>query len=253
MINLSLKKQNISAYIFVAALFVAGLMLFGLNGKYRKEIAAREKDIATHKKEISILEQRLTAIANTKTILQKALIGSVRTKKRYELSFQHEAARRAAIEEQLGTALSEISSAKTQIADLQKNNAAFQKDINGLQQEKSSLSDQVNSLKKIQDALQRKIKRILTKADVELGQVVVTPGNIHGKILKANRPYNFIIVDLGKNDGIKPKTALIAYRDSNPIGEITVEKVYDELSVAKAAFQWNGDELMVGDMIRGKE
>ncbi len=185
------------------------------------------------------------------TILH-ALKKSIRKKREYRNSLGEEINRRRAIEEQLSKVFAEISTAKSRVKTLEEQNATSAYKISGLEQEKGILSEQVAALKKMQAGLQEKIKRLLTKADVELGQVVVTPASLQGKILKANPSYNFVIIDLGKNDGVKSQTAMVVYRDANQTGEIKIEKVYDELSVGKAAFKWTGNEIGVGDIVRGK-
>jgi archaellum component FlaC len=246
LIKIGFKKSEILIYIFAAALVASLLFAFSLSGKYKKDIRTREN-------EISALEEKVAAITNAKEVLQQALMKAVRTAKGYQVSAEDEANRRKAIEEQVVKVLAEMSSAKQQIKGLEEQNGALKSNVDRLEKEKENLANQVSYLKRAQETLQRKIKRLLTKADVELGQVVVTPASMQGKILKANSAYNFIIVDLGKNDGLKPKTTLMAYRDSNPIGAIIVEQVYDELSVCKADFKWEGDEMMAGYMVRGKE
>lgn len=245
MINPNLKKNSIFVYVPAVILVVMVCSVIISNGKYNKETKAKEKMI-------SGLEEKLALMSDARVTLLQALKKSVRYKRVYKNYLEEEKTRRRAIEEQLSKVFSEMSGAKSQVKTLEEQNAANMYKISSLEQEKGVLSEQLAALKKMQTGLQEKIKRLLTKADVELGQVVVTPANLQGKILKANPSYNFVIVDLGKNDGVKPQTALAVYRDANQIGEIKIEKVYDELSVGKAAFRWTGNEMGVGDIVRGK-
>lgn len=247
MINLSLKKTNIIVYIFTLVLITMALILINLNSQYNKTTKTKEKVI-------SKLEEKLALMSDTREAVLRALKKSIRKKREYRNSVVEEISRRRAIEEQLGKVFAEISAAKSRVKTLEEQNAASAHKISGLEREKGALSEQVAVLKKMQASLQEKIKRLLTKADVELGQVVVTPaGGLQGKILKANPSYNFVIIDLGRNDGVKPQTTMMVYRDANQTGEIKIEKVYDELSVGKAAFKWTGNEIGAGDIVRGRD
>ena len=147
---------------------------------------------------------------------------------------------------------SRIGAFNSALNNMKNENNKLRDEIKQLSQERDAFGDRVSSLERTQDSLQRKVKRLLTRTKVELGALVVTPSVLHGKILKANSKYNFIIIDLGKNDGIREGATLSAYRQDQPIGEIMIEKVYDELSVGKALFGWTGDELNIGDTVRGK-
>jgi len=243
--GLPLKIEYIIILILVLISAALGLVVNNLVKGHKSEIAA-------YVKQASGLEKRLTVVSGVRETLQRALKNSIRKKMEYKISLEDERQRRIAIEGQVNKLSSEITAAKFHAANMEDENSAFRNKTAQLEKERGYLNDQVVFLKKTQEHLQHKIKRILTRAKVELGQVVVTPGELTGKIVRANKNYNFIIVDLGKNDGAKPGMSLTAYREDKQIGEIIIEKVYDELSVCKSTFEWVGNELDAGDTIKGK-
>jgi len=219
-------------------IIILALVSIALGVLVNNLINSHKKEIAAYAKQISGLEKRLTVVSGARETLQGALKSSIRKKMEYKISLEDERQRRIA--------------AQSQAADIENENSAFKNKTAQLEQERNYLNDQVVFLKNTQEHLQHKIKRMLTRARVELGQVVVTPGELSGKIVRANKNYNFIIVDLGRNDGVKQGMSFTAYRENAQIGELVIEKVYDELSVARGTFEWVGNELGVGDTVKGK-
>lgn len=216
--------RKISAPVLILVSGVLVFIVFNLRDR-----------VLQYRREVGDLEKRVAVILDSKMTLQQTLIKTIRENRQYKISIQDEVKRRELLNEQLQILTQEMSAARTEIVQLE--------------QDKDFLKGQVSRFKKIRESLQLKIKRLLTRPKVELGEVVVTPSGLNGKILKANRLYNFVIIDLGKNDGIKPGMNLMAYREDDQIGEIVIDKVYDELSVGKAVFEWIGDEMDAGDTV----
>lgn len=237
-----LKKDKIITFLLLVLLGVLIFVIFNLKDRDRQ-----------YEREIMALEKRFEIFSGTKATLEHILIRAVRKNRQYKVSLENEIKRRESLDEQLKILFTEISAAKSDLNDLEDKNHVLQTKTGQLQQENNFLNGQISHFKQMQENLQLKIKRLLMRTKVELGKVVVTPSSLNGKVLKANKLYNFIIIDLGKNDGIKAGMSLIAYRGDSRIGEIIIEKAYDELSVGKAAFEWVGDEMGAGDIVKGKE
>ncbi|MFH1577898.1 MAG: hypothetical protein ABIC18_02350, partial [Candidatus Omnitrophota bacterium] len=53
---------------------------------------------------------------------------------------------------------------------------------------------------------------------------------LKGKVLLINKDYNFIIIDLGSNDGAGISDVFSVYRNNNYIGDIQVEKLQETMS-----------------------
>jgi cell shape-determining protein MreC len=207
---------------------------------------------ARYENKIRVLDKKIQVVLDAKARLQDALDRSIKESEDARLYVEHEKERSEALDKQLKGAFLEASRARADMKGLEAETEVLKNRLTQLEQEKVSLKAQVSSFMKIQENLERKIKRLLTRTKVELGHIVVT-SSLNGKILKANRPYNFVIIDLGRNDGVKTGMTFTAYRENEDIGDILIEKVYDELSVGKAIFNWVGAELNIGDRVKGKE
>lgn len=210
--------------------------------------------------EMTSLKKTLAMTREIQITLQQTLGNAVKKNEEFAKALERESQRVAAFEVKIGQLSSAVSEKDAHIARLdgelkgtQADNTKLKGEVEQLGKEKRELTQQLASLQKIQDNLQKKIRRILTRTKVDLGEMVIKPSSLHGRVLKVNKKYNFAITDLGKNDGVTVGMRLMAYRGGNAIGEIQIEKVHDELSVAKAMFNWDGDELNVGDTVQGKE
>jgi len=203
--------------------------------------------------QIADLTDELIVVSNSRRSLQESLKDAIQRNKEYQFSIWKEMEEKKALH-------NVIASLKTTEMQRESRIAKLQSDLNTVANENVVLRQDTGELKKqlifsrnIQENLQMKIKRLLTRTKVDLGNMVVNPSALNGRVLKANEKHNFVIVDLGKNDGLKKGAALMAYRDDEPIGELQVEKVYDELAVGKPVFDWKPGELKVGDTIVGKD
>ena len=56
--------------------------------------------------------------------------------------------------------------------------------------------------------------------------------SLRGKVITINRPYDFIVIDLGRRDGIQMGDMLKVHHDREVIGVVRVERVYETLSAA---------------------
>lgn len=207
-----------------------------------------------YEKEVRILGEKLVIISSARSTLQQALRKSIHKNVKYKGFLREERKRNAELAKQISALNYEMSLTKTGVTYLKGKNEALKNKIAKLERENNSLRQEVTYFKKSQDNLRRKIKRLLiSRGKAELSHVVVTPLPLVGKILKANREYNFVIVDLGKKNGLTRDTVLTVYRDDKAVGDIEIEKLYDEMAVGKSTFEWVGDEIAVGDIVKEKQ
>lgn len=231
--------------ILILALTLVTSMLFDVRQRYETDTMA--------------LDYRIKVVLDAKSAAQAALKNAVRRTRDYKASFLRENERARMLAAQVAQLMDiEAQSNKAleardaQINALKSQNGSLKDTSARLSDEKSGLEAQVAVFQKTQENLQKKIKRLLIRPKVELGKIVITPAVLEGKIVKANRKYNFVIIDLGRNDGIKTGMRLVSSRGEMPAGDIVIEKVYDELSVGKADFAWAGNEVDVGDSVKTK-
>ena len=90
--------------------------------------------------------------------------------------------------------------------------------------------------------------------DVQLQKIVVTSQTqnrefLEGRVLVVNKDYNFVVVDLGKSDGINTDDNFIVYQDDSPVGNIIIEEVRPNMSVAAFISSELKDRVKEGDRV----
>lgn len=88
------------------------------------------------------------------------------------------------------------------------------------QKDISSLGEKIAKLQ-IEDSEKKTQKKVVVSAEM--------PG---GEIIKINKKHSFVVVSLGKKNGIKIKQTLYVYRQQKLIGSIETINVKNELSTA---------------------
>lgn len=72
---------------------------------------------------------------------------------------------------------------------------------------------------------------------------------LNGKILEVNRKYNFVIINLGKEDGIKKGMVFMIYREKKLLGKVEVEEVFKEMSSCIVLPWFLEEEIKIDDGI----
>ncbi len=137
-----------------------------------------------------------------------------------------------------------------------------------LKGQQSSLQSQVTELEKAKSDLESKVMELSQQPTVELDRVVVGQGGegaaatasgeaaampasaSHGQVLVVNREYDFIVVNMGKNQGLQIGQEFQVVRGEEVLGRVKVEKVYDELSAAAILPQSKKDAIREGDLVK---
>ncbi|MCM8795455.1 MAG: rod shape-determining protein MreC [Candidatus Omnitrophica bacterium] len=97
-------------------------------------------------------------------------------------------------------------------------------------------------------------------SEVDLGKISVTnrettyPENIlgynyAGSILDVDNQYNFVIIDLGQESGVKPGSKFAVIRNKKKIGEIVLREVYKGMSLAESIIDKTPYRLRRGDKL----
>lgn len=68
---------------------------------------------------------------------------------------------------------------------------------------------------------------------IELKEIVVTPGKaMEGRIISVDKETEFVIINLGKKDGVKIGKIMSVYRGKDYLGDIKVTRLQPEMSAA---------------------
>ena len=167
----------------------------------------------------------------------------------------------------------ELESTKTQLEDartqiVQLNETIRAKDqelveksnlIAGLEDEKSSLTAQVADLTAQIAGLQDQVAQLeedksvletqLEKCDKELHKEITMKPGTTGTIVYANKDWNFVVIDVGSNDGIQATAEMIIHRGEDMVGKIKISAVRDNVSIAEVLPEYQKSTVKEGDHV----
>jgi exonuclease VII large subunit len=120
------------------------------------------------------------------------------------------------------------------------------------------LNKQINKLQTTLDALQEE-KRVLqyayeqTKTELEIltGKIasVTLPADLKGKILVADPKWEFVVLNVGQDQGAKPRGELLVSRDGKLVAKIIISDVQKDRSIANVMPGWKIGEVLEGDQV----
>jgi hypothetical protein len=122
------------------------------------------------------------------------------------------------------------------------------------QKEADALKSQLNEVKMAKESLEKKLKDTLAKKGIKLEKIVVKPetGDLvsEGQVLVVNKEFDFVVVNLGENDGLKVGSKLQVYKDDQTLGTVEVEKIYGNMSAATLLPDADKDKIKEGCSVR---
>jgi predicted RNase H-like nuclease (RuvC/YqgF family) len=151
------------------------------------------------------------------------------------------------LEGELDVARTELNELRPMIAQLESDKEALQMTIDDqstqitrLQEEKQDMADRVATLEK-------EVESLVAELQLDTGQIV--PKGLSGNIIAVNPYWNFVVLDLGKEDGLIANTDMLVHRDDQLIGKVHVSNVKDDMAIAEIINDWEQGSIREGDNV----
>jgi len=162
----------------------------------------------------------------------------------------------------------EAEQLKTQIADkdqeLQKTKAdaaAAEDGIKKIQDALKSANVDISNIDQLRDSivaqadenkvLGQQLLAIRQQSDQlkeQLEYYTTTPINLRGRVADVQENWNFVVLDIGRDQRVSPNAQFMVYRDNQPIGVVRVESVGSTTSVANILPEYKKGTPKVGDL-----
>ena len=265
----------IMAVIIVTLIIVAGSIYSSYTQEKTHRISLQKKldDVTKEKKaleaqlEISkkqIAEQTSKLTENDRQI--KVLTVDLDSEKQAK---QKTMAELEAAKSDLDTTKKDLDSAKQLKGDLEAKLSKSELDLKNLQ-------SKLNELEGVRTKLETKIKDLEAATnEVKLDKIVVTntegdassnttepakpteasqakskdSGKLEGKVLVVNKNYDFIVINMGQNNGVVAGDTFSIYQADKLLGTATVEEVRPTICVANLAKPEIKDQIKEGDKV----
>jgi hypothetical protein len=171
----------------------------------------------------------------------------------------------------LATATSNLEAANTQrdkaVQDLEKAKdaekacrqdlAAWQalglkpEQVKPLQENLKKAEDKIGVLSEEAKLAANKIRRLQARIDEILGpddRIVEMPG-LKGKVLVVDPKWEFVVLDVGENQGALKDGIMMIHRNSRLVGKVKISNVMPDRSVANLMPGWSLQEVHEGDQV----
>jgi len=207
-----------------------------------KEESLKKDSMASHEKTKGELSTTKTTLQTTKSDLEKTKTELADREKKIE-----------EVQASLASTNKELDDRK---ADLKKIEEAlppgvpidqvstkfkeFQDNLVTLDQEKKVLSEQLSKLSSEKKKLEDYIKN---------QRDGVMPTGLTGHILAINRDWNFVVLDIGQNQGVVEKVPMMVHRGGNLIGKVMITSVEPSIAIADVMPDWKKEEFQEGDLV----
>lgn len=158
-------------------------------------------------------------------------------------------------------------------------------DLDRIRNEGDTLKSQLYSIQQAKEILEKKFKEALAKSEVELEKIIVKPepfvgsrdrtdthrmthepfaavehsldefgesaqlSDVNGEIMVVNKQFDFAVINLGSDDGLRNGMNLGVYRDRRFLAMIEVERTHDNMSAARIPRAWRDADIREGDMV----
>jgi hypothetical protein len=80
-------------------------------------------------------------------------------------------------------------------------------------------------------------------------KAVILPASLRGKILVSDPKWNFVIIDVGENQGVLEYGELLVNRNGKLVGKVIIRNVQKDRSIANVLPGWEIGEVLEGDQV----
>lgn len=101
-------------------------------------------------------------------------------------------------------------------------------------------------------SLSRELTRVQSELDRYTGLIekeVPLPPGTKGNVVAVDPKYDFVVIDIGEQQGVLPRAKMLVNRDGKLIGKVQITSVDKNRSVANILPEWKQDEVMEGDQV----
>ncbi len=219
------------------------------------------------------LELQMKTVSDSRTDLERRLVYNEKLAETLSEDLVREKRDKKAITEQLENLRTENFELKSRLMSMGDKKTSLETKLVDLQQEREVLAKRLAELDQV---LQERVDQIIQVKDdiktvraqakeastrdskvVSLQPIVVKASDeaparkapTAGQVLAINDENNFVIIDLGEEDGVKVGQSFSIYRNAQKIATVEVIQTRKEISAADIKNISSGAKIKVGDMV----
>ena len=206
------------------------------------------------------IEKRLDKALKDKEDIEKELTDFRNKAERLADKIEYEKRMKEQAENKLKTKENEFMSLKDKLEKAQGRVNKLEQKYENIQAKNEKLSSKLNQLRLAKKALEAKIGITGQVEGVQLGTVVVRPQEVkeqkgqnqrtQGRILVINREFDFVMIDLGRVNGVEAGMKFGVYHFGKLTAEVKVERVYEDMCSAIILNKEKEGEMQEDDLVK---
>ena len=202
-----------------------------------------ETELASTKKELG---KTKTELATTKTTLE----ATTAAKDKAEADLAVQVKRADKLTEDLNKTRQERDTAQADLAAYKATGTTPQQ-ILGMNEEFRKLRDNLDAVKGENKVFTQRIRKLETELAVyrDPNFFVTLPANLKGKVLVADPKWNFVVLNVGEDQGVLERGELLVNRNGKLVAKVVVRSVQKDRSIANVMPGWELGEVMEGDQV----
>lgn len=241
--NLFKNEKTLWISVAIICLLCATGLLFFMFQEKAKRTAVEEKLVEAEnaKRQAETIldkaELKIAQLRDQRKLMQDEL---EQEKNNYQLLLQETGKKDAEIKDLETT----LQSEKKERTDLANALAKLKKNYN-------SLTEKLKEVQIKDKYLKKRLTKFMDKAGIKLDKIVVQPQkSLSGKVLVVNKEFHFLIIDLGRKDGVNTGDEFVVYNGSKEIAKVQIEKVYTAMSTASIVSGSQIREISKNDIVK---
>lgn len=141
----------------------------------------------------------------------------------------------------------EIARKEEQVATLEQDKASQQIQIDELNNTIAKMEDEKQDMKDKVVTLEQSITDLEALLGLNTGRPL--PRGIAGKVVLVNKDWNFVVLNLGSNDGLVPNAEMLVHRGDKLVGKIQISGVTRQMAIADINPEWVQAQVKEGDFV----
>jgi hypothetical protein len=202
-----------------------------------------ETELASTKKE---LNKTTAELKQTKTELE----ATIAAKEKADADLAAQTKRADQLTEDLTKTRAERDTAQQDLSAYKVTGLSPQQ-ILGMDKAYKALQDNLAVAQTENTVLARKVNKLDTELKVYRDPTffVSLPANLKGKVLVADPKWNFVVVNVGEDQGVLERGELLVNRNGKLVAKIVVRSVQKDRCIANVLPGWELGEVMEGDLV----
>ncbi|MBN1405054.1 MAG: hypothetical protein JW946_00870 [Candidatus Omnitrophica bacterium] len=260
--------------IVAISLVILSAGLFSAKEKEKSQKNASSVKLAVLRGSLNRIQDEFRTKEKIKIEAEKKLDDLTREASALEIQIEQIKKIYDASETQLAETESSIYSMRQAIKSIAAEKEGLIAEITSAQQDSRDMGDRLTLLQQAKNALKSHLQSMMRTAGMkEAASVDKKPQQVKpepvvaeaapepepvasadkiaqsGEVLVVNREFNFVVINLGKKDGIKEGDRFMIYDVNRPLGEVSVETVRENISAASGGKNLDAYRLRAGNKV----